>query len=158
MPVDDVAPISVFLHPAEHGMGELLIGVSFHYLWLEVIGLQALPVQVGQLVDCSGSLAKRLLLGDPQEGYLAHSAFLSICVVQESRSLQRGHFLHILLEKELPDVLRAAANCFASIAQIKDCNNCNESCAHVLFNLMFLGLSGLTCRLGLLARTAASRW
>ena len=75
--VDDIAPVSVLLHPIQHRMAELLIGVGLHDLGHKVVRLQALKVQVLLRVDLLGLLADGELLTDPQKGHL-HDAQSSV--------------------------------------------------------------------------------
>lgn len=72
--VDDVAAVCVLPEPLQHRVGELLVRVGLHYLRLEVGRLQALPIQVGLLVDGPCVLTEGLLLGHPQEGHLLAGA------------------------------------------------------------------------------------
>jgi uncharacterized membrane protein len=58
MAMHDVTAIGVFPEPLEDGMGELLVRVCLHYLWLEVGMLQALPLQIGLLIYSLGILAE----------------------------------------------------------------------------------------------------
>ena len=55
--MDDIAPVSVLLHPVEHSMAQLLVGVGLHNLRHKVVRLQALKVQVLLRVDLLGLLA-----------------------------------------------------------------------------------------------------
>ena len=70
MAMDDIAPVSVLLHPIEHSMTELLVGVGLHDLGHKVVRLQALKVQVLLRVDLLGLLANGELLTDPKKGHL----------------------------------------------------------------------------------------
>lgn len=62
MPMDDIASVSVLLHPVEHSMAELLVGVGLHDFWHEMVWLQALKVQVLLGIDLLGLLANSELL------------------------------------------------------------------------------------------------
>ena len=75
--VDHVTPVSVLLHPIEHSMAELLVGVGLHDLGHEVVRLQALEVQVLLGVDLLGLLADGELLADPQKGHLHNAQSLA---------------------------------------------------------------------------------